>query len=645
MTRGGRSSVVVVAVLVVLGGGLVAPVLAQSAAVTVSDQSVDMTAEVVVDAAALPEGGFLALYRGDDRSGELIGHTNYLQQGDYQDIAIPFDDPFYFAEDATHIVVLYRDLDGDRSFEESGAAASDTFVIESIVTPESAPATDSPTASPDADDRPETGETATAAATDPPVENRLTSDSGQPAPGSPLWLVPVLLLVVGVVGYAYRNGDDSGGGSETTRDASGGSPATGGSSASTVAGTASDDRAQVERLLESNGGRMKQANVVSETGWSNAKVAHVLDSMADESRVETLRIGRENLITLPEAGSADDLASSDGTPSEPPTTGMAEEADDGPAGTDTDTDDGRRDGVGSGPGAGTDASTGTWRDSVPASIADGPDIAVAYDDLEFGEFVGGGGSADVHRATVETADGSVPLAVKRPRARGTLHTEQVERFVEEAETWAKLDDHDGVVDVVGWGSAPLPWLAMELMDGGHLGERAGDVGLAEGLWTAVSVAQAVRHAHRRGVAHLDLKPENVLYRETAEGWDAPKVADWGLSKQLLDHSASVDGMTPAYAAPEQFDDDYGTADDITDVYGLGAVCYELFIGQPPFEGRPSEVMNAVLNGTPTPPSEHDPSLPAALDDVLLTALASEKADRYESVLYLRDDLQELLDGC
>jgi hypothetical protein len=643
MTRGGRSSVVVVAVLVVLGGGIVAPVLAQSAAVTISDQGVDMTAEVVVDTAALPEGGFLALYRGDDRSGELIGHTDYLQQGEYQDVAIPFDDPFYFAEDATHIVVLYRDLDGDRAFEESGAAASDTFVIETIATPESAPATDSPTATPDAGDRPEAAGTATAAATDPPVENQLTSDSGQPGLGSPLLLVPVLFLVVGVVGYAYHNGDDSGSDPEASGDTGGDSPATGGSSDPTVAGTASDDRAQVEWLLGSNGGRMKQATVVSETGWSNAKVSQVLDSMADEGRVEKLRLGRETLITLPEEHSAEDFASGDDAPSEPPATDVADEADDKADVTETDTD--RRDGVGSGSSVGTDASARAWRDSVPTRVAGGPDIAVAYDDLEFGEFVGGGGSADVHRATVETADGSVPLAVKRPRARGTLHTEQVERFVEEAETWAKLDDHDGVVDVVGWGSEPLPWLAMEFMDGGHLGERAGEVGLAEGLWTAVSVAQAVRHAHRRGVAHLDLKPENVLYRETAEGWDAPKVADWGLSKQLLDHSASVDGMTPAYAAPEQFDDDYGTADDITDVYGLGAVCYELFIGQPPFEGRPSEVMNAVLNGTPTPPSEHDPSLPAALDDVLLTALASEKADRYESVLYLRDDLQELLDGC
>jgi serine/threonine protein kinase/NACalpha-BTF3-like transcription factor len=280
---------------------------------------------------------------------------------------------------------------------------------------------------------------------------------------------------------------------------------------------------------------------------------------------------------------------------------------------------------------------------APETIPGAPEVTVEHDTLSDEEPIGAGGNADVVLTWLPTADGAVPLAVKRLRMNGTVRTETVERLLEEAETWDRLDDHDHVVGVVDYGSEPLPWLAMEYMDGGHLGERAGDMGLDQALWTAVAVTRAVRHAHRRGVAHLDLKPENVLFREVEGAWDAPKVADWGLSKHLLEHSKSVEGLSPGYAAPEQFDEGFGNADDLTDVYGLGAVFYELFTGRPPFEGKPARAMRKVLTEDPTPPSEVA-DVPPVLDDILLTALAKEKANRYESVLYLRDDLQALYQG-
>jgi serine/threonine protein kinase len=96
--------------------------------------------------------------------------------------------------------------------------------------------------------------------------------------------------------------------------------------------------------------------------------------------------------------------------------------------------------------------------------------------------------------------------------------------------------------------------------------------------------------------------------------------------------------------PEQFDtDQYGPTDNVTDVYQLGAVFYELFTGRPPFEGQTFEVINKIQSERPAPPSEVA-DVPEALDEVLLTALATGKADRYEHVLYLRDDLQALRDG-
>jgi serine/threonine protein kinase len=227
---------------------------------------------------------------------------------------------------------------------------------------------------------------------------------------------------------------------------------------------------------------------------------------------------------------------------------------------------------------------------------------------------------------------------------GTLHAETVERVVSEAETWAELDAHDHIVGVVDWGSEPLPWIAMEYMDAGHLGAWLGDEpSLAERLWVGHAVVTGVRHAHRHGVAHLDLKPENVLFRSTGETWPVPKIADWGLSKHLLTHSTSVEGLTPAYAAPEQFADEHGPTDNVTDVYQVGAVLYELFTGEPPFDGPPAQVMHQVLHEEPTPPSERV-ELPAAVDDLVLTAMATDRAERYDSVLYLRDDIQSVLES-
>ena len=284
-------------------------------------------------------------------------------------------------------------------------------------------------------------------------------------------------------------------------------------------------------------------------------------------------------------------------------------------------------------------------DSRPEAVPTTPDLNLSYDDLDRGDHIGMGGNADVYRATAPGPEGRVALAVKEPRMEGTLHAEAVERVVNEAETWAELDGHDHIVGVVDWGSEPLPWIAMEYMDAGHLGQWLGDDrSLAERLWVGYGIVQGLRHAHRHGVAHLDLKPGNVLFHSTGPGtWPVPKIADWGLSKHLLDHSTSVEGLTPAYAAPEQFADEHGPTDNVTDIYQVGAVLYELFTGEPPFDGPPAQVMHRVLNEGPTPPSDHV-QLPTAVDELVLQAMATDREERYDSVLYLRDDIEAALES-
>ena len=276
-------------------------------------------------------------------------------------------------------------------------------------------------------------------------------------------------------------------------------------------------------------------------------------------------------------------------------------------------------------------------ETIPSVNFDQP---LSSTEFEQQETIGRGGNANVSRVAISTATTAPDMALKEPQFGGTLHKDAIDRMLKEAETWHKLDNHDHIVDVVDYDADPTPWIMMEYMDGGDLSARLGDMELNQSLWTAIAITKAVRHAHEHAIAHLDLKPENILFRSVDGKWDVPKVADWGLSKHLLNHSRSMDGISPQYAAPEQFDEDFGEKDKLTDIYQLGAVFYELFTGKPPFDGPPTEVMYSILSEEPTPPSEVA-EVPAGLDDILLKALEKEKSKRYEDILYLRDDLEDL----
>jgi serine/threonine protein kinase len=282
-----------------------------------------------------------------------------------------------------------------------------------------------------------------------------------------------------------------------------------------------------------------------------------------------------------------------------------------------------------------------------ASAADQPEEradVLAPEEFSNLSLIGSGGNADVYWALWTGYDGE-PVALKMPRLPGgkTLNQDVIDEFFEEVEMWAQLDDHTNVLTDNDWGEQPLPWLAMEYMDGGPLGEYAGRLSLDQSLWTALSITEALYHAHHRGVAHLDLKPGNILFKTAEDDWNVPKVADWGLAKMLLDHSQSVEGFSPQYAAPEQIDEDRGVPDQQTDIYQLGTVFYELFTGQPPFTGETAGVLHKALHEEPTPPSELAPRLPPELESVIQQALAKEKADRYEDISLLRKDLQEIYD--
>ncbi|MDE2270370.1 MAG: protein kinase, partial [Xanthomonadaceae bacterium] len=159
-----------------------------------------------------------------------------------------------------------------------------------------------------------------------------------------------------------------------------------------------------------------------------------------------------------------------------------------------------------------------------------------------------------------------------------------------------------------------------------------------------TVAEAVDYAHNLGVLHLDLKPANVLLDETG----APYVADFGLARRLENALAiendEVSG-TPAYMAPEQAQVRASKLTRTTDIWGLGAILYELLTGQPPFRAETAQdTVKLVLEGHVRAPRRAQPDLPLDLEAIVLRCLSRDPRERYPSARALADDLARFVDG-
>ncbi|WP_135828700.1 HEAT repeat domain-containing protein [Halorussus halobius] len=204
--------------------------------------------------------------------------------------------------------------------------------------------------------------------------------------------------------------------------------------------------------------------------------------------------------------------------------------------------------------------------------------------------------------------------------------------------WAGVDDHDHVLPVLDRGRTPRPWLATEFADAGTLRDHVGRVGFDRALWYAHRVTTAVCHAHARGVVHGALRPGAVGLSRALGAWPVPKVGDWGFGEALA--AVRTPPVPPAFAAPEHLaPDEFGRPDPATDVYQLGALCYVLFAGRPPFAGDPATVARRVRSEPPPTPSEFAPDLPGSVDDVVERALTKEKRARFETAEDLRRRLE------
>ena len=270
--------------------------------------------------------------------------------------------------------------------------------------------------------------------------------------------------------------------------------------------------------------------------------------------------------------------------------------------------------------------------------------------------IAAGGMGVVYEAEQASTGQRVALKLIRP---GVSSPGQLARFRHEAEVLGRLR-HPGIARIhdagaVDAGYGEQPFFAMELLEGLPLTEYADAHGLDGRRRAALlaAVADAVHHAHQRGVVHRDLKPANILV-VTEEGEGRPRVLDFGVARvtaaaepvtTMHTREGQLIGTLP-YMSPEQLGADPDAVDLRSDVYALGVLGYELFAGRLPhdLEGRPiTEAARRIVEDEPPPLGRWDRRLSGDLETIVGVALEKDPDRRYASAAELAADLRRYLD--
>ncbi len=256
--------------------------------------------------------------------------------------------------------------------------------------------------------------------------------------------------------------------------------------------------------------------------------------------------------------------------------------------------------------------------------------------------LGEGSFGLVYLAHDDQLDRSV--AIKVPHSHFVSGPGTVENFLAEAHILASLD-HPNIVPVFDFGRTDdgLCYVVSKLIAGRDLAStiKQSRLPVAESARMVAVVADALQHAHLRGLVHRDIKPANILIR----GWGGmPFVCDFGLAlrAEALGKGARLTG-SPAYMSPEQARGEGHLVDGRSDLFNLGVVLYELLTGRLPFQGASlDELLEQITTVEPRPPRQVDDTIPIELERICLKALAKPVAERYATALDMAEDLQAYL---
>lgn len=271
-------------------------------------------------------------------------------------------------------------------------------------------------------------------------------------------------------------------------------------------------------------------------------------------------------------------------------------------------------------------------------------IGTRLGNYELTAFLGEGGMGTVYAAVHQGLGKRV--AIKTLRSDLAAHPELRARFLREGKAAAAVR-HPNVVDVDDVGIAgDTPYLVMELLEGEDLRARVlrqGRLRVEETVDAVLPALLALSEAHRAGVVHRDLKPDNIFLSRNAHDTVVPKLLDFGISKLREVQSLGLTGNhtvlgTPFYMSPEQASSARET-DARSDLYSVGVILYYCTVGRVPFGGSQlAQVIGQIMLADPVPLRELCPEVPAEFEAVVLRCMAKDPAARYQDALSLASAL-------
>jgi predicted Zn finger-like uncharacterized protein len=294
------------------------------------------------------------------------------------------------------------------------------------------------------------------------------------------------------------------------------------------------------------------------------------------------------------------------------------------------------------PGKGSTASISVGGDRARSSAKQESSVG-KLGRFELKEILGQGAFGRVYRAYDPQLDRFVALKVP---TFGPRDTHKIQRFLAEAKAAARLR-HPNIVPTYESGRIDGQYhIAAQFVAGEPLAQRLEHRGpdFRQAAEWVRQLAEALAYAHRQGIVHRDIKPDNIMIDEQ----DQPQIMDFGLAKRVNDDAAmTTDGSilgTPAYMSPEQARGKLAEVGPHSDQYSLGVVLYELLTGQKPFEGQTHAVIARVIGEEPASPSSLRPEIPRDLAAICQKAMSKEASRRFSSTAELADDLARWLRG-